>query len=264
MIIVNLTGGLGNQMFQYAFGRYLAIKNKTQLKYHFTNALFNTKRQFELDIFGIKATPATDKDLKKIGVIKNPILNRVSYLLDERLGINFNKRIITDFPPYKYKPSYLKTKNNVYLQGYWSDERYFKKVADIICKDFSFKKKLDSKNKKILKIIKNTNSVSVHVRRGDYITNKTGPKFLGLNHYQKKISNLEKKIKKPVFFIFSDDIPWCKKNLTSEHKIYFIFGNKETNAWKDMFLMSRCKHNIIANSTFSWWANWLKINSNGK
>lgn len=264
MIIVNLTGGLGNQMFQYAFGRHLALKNKTKLKLHFTNALFNTKRDYELNIFDIKATLATREDLSKMGVMENRIVNRLIYLIEDRFSIKLNKKIVTERPPYRFNHSVLSLTDNIYLQGYWSDERYFKDIENIIRKDFTFTKPLDKKNQQIVDLIKKTDSVSIHVRRGDYITNKVNAvKFtvLGPDYYQKGVKAIEKKVKNPVFFVFSDDIPWCRHNLKIGDNVYFIDHNKGIDSYKDMQLMSLCRHNIIANSTFSWWGAWLNINN---
>ena len=260
MIIINLTGGLGNQMFQYAFGRAVAKKHNTNLKLHFTNALFNIQRSYELDIFNISATITTKEDLQKFGITQNRVLNRLFYLFDERYGIQFNKHIVTQKYPYIFNSSYLTIKDNSYIQGYWADERYFKSIENIIRKEFTLKKKLDEKNQKILKLINNSMSVSIHVRRGDYITNKTNiPKFIGLDYYVNSIKKIKKQISNPVFFVFSDDIPWCKTNLASlANNIHYIDHNKGKNSYKDLVLMSNCKHNIIANSTFSWWGGWLK------
>jgi len=263
MIIINLTGGLGNQMFQYAFGRYLSLKNKTELKYHFTNALFNIQRSYELDVFNIKAKPATDKDLKKLGVFKNRIVNRILYLIDERLKIRLNKNTITDRPPHKLDLSLFNSKNDYYLQGYWPNTSYLNQIERVIRKDFTFKKKLDQRNKNILSLIKKTNSISVHVRRTDYITNKRNKhKFIGFDYYKKSVDGIVKQINNPVFFIFSDDITWCTKNFKFSYPMHFFDHNQGKNSYKDMLLMSNCRHNIIANSTFSWWASWLNINDN--
>lgn len=266
MIIVNLTGGLGNQMFQYAFGRTIAVRHNTILKLHFTNALFNTKRSFELDVFNILATIATQEDLKKFGIVQNQVINRVLYLLDERYGVQFNARIITQKYPYGFDPRYLKIKDNSYIQGYWADERYFKEIDDVIRSEFTPKKKLDEKNQNILNHIQKSNSVSIHVRRGDYVTNKANARafgFLGLDYYVGAINKIKKSVSNPIFFVFSDDIPWCKANLSSlSEDIYYIDHNKGKDSYKDMLLMSACKHNIIANSTFSWWGKWLNKNSN--
>lgn len=266
MIIINLTGGLGNQMFQYAFGRYLSIKHKTNLKYHYTNALFNTQRSFALGVFNIQATEATSDDLRKVGVIQNRYINRVLYLLDERYKIQLNKNIITQHPPYEFAESVRDIPNNRYVQGFFTDERFFKGVEENIRKEFTPKKPLDEKNKNIIEEIKKVNSVSVHVRRGDYVTNKANAQslgFLGLEYYKKAINKIKDTVHNPYFYVFSDDIDWCKLNLTSFAKnIKFINHNTGANSYKDLLLMSACKHCVIANSTFSWWGGWLNKNTN--
>ncbi len=263
MIIANLTGGLGNQMFQYAFGRATAERNKTTLKLHFTNALLNTPREFELDLFNITASLATEDDLNKMNIMQNPILNRVFYLLDERLGIQFNRHITTERVPYTYNDSYLQIPDNRYLQGYWSHSEYFEHIRDILMKEFTPKKPLDEKNQKIVEQMRKSNSISLHVRRGDYITNKTGPTFVGIEYYKKTIKDMNNKVKNPYYFVFSDDITWCKESLSSIlPDVTFIDHNTARNSYKDLILMSNCKHNITANSTFSWWAAWLNPNKN--
>lgn len=264
MIIVNLTGGLGNQMFQYAFGRTIAAKHKTDLKLHFTNALFNTRRSYELDVFNINATIATQEDLRKFGVMQNQAMNRVLYLLDERYGIQFNPHIITQRYPYGFDSKYLATKDNSYIQGYWADEKYFKEIENVIRAEFTPKKKLDERNQKILKHINEVQSISIHVRRGDYVTNKKNAEvfgFLGLDYYANAINKIKKSVPNSVFFVFSDDIQWCKTNLSPLTKnIIYVDYNKGKEGYKDMLLMSACKHNIIANSSFSWWGSWLNEN----
>jgi len=263
MIIINLTGGLGNQMFQYAFGRYLSIKHKTELKYHFTNALFNTQRGFALDIFNIQATEATRKDLEMFGIMQNIYFNRILYLLDDRYHIQFNSHIVTDRFPYTFNGLFRNTSNNAYLQGYWADERYFEGIEKFLHEDFTLKDKLDVMNQKIIEQMKKTNSVSIHVRRGDYITNKANiPKFLGASYYLDAIKKIEKKEENPFYFIFSDDIAWCRKQFTQLNNVLFVSHNTGINSYKDMILMSNCKHNIIANSTFSLWGAWINSNKN--
>lgn len=262
MIIINLTGGLGNQMFQYSFGRYLAIKNNTELKYHFTNALLNTKREFELDVFNIKADKVTRLDLKKVGVSNNLFLNRVFYLLDEKFHLSFNKKTITE----NKNIDFIKNKkidHDVYLQGFWQNDSFLNEIENVIRGDFSFLPPLDENNNNILNIIKSVNSVSVHVRRGDYLTNKANTAkygFIGIDYYVNAIKNIEQSVKNPVFFIFSDDMEWCKNNLNFINEKYFVDWNIGKDSYKDMQLMSLCKHNIIANSTFSWWGSWLNNN----
>ena len=262
MIITNLTGGLGNQMFQYAFGRYLALKNNTNLKLHFTNALFNTQYSYGLDVFKIQAEIATDEDLINMKVVKNRIINRLLYLIDERFCIQLNDHIVTQKYPYTFDFKYQNIKNNTYVQGFWADEKYFKEIEYLLKKEIYPKEDFDKKNKRIAKIIQNTDSVSIHVRRGDYVNNIYNPKaiVLGIEYYINSIKIISKKVKKPVYFVFSNDIEWCRQNLKIRNKTYFIDHNKGSNSYRDIQLMSLCKHNIIANSTFSWWGAWLNSN----
>ncbi len=263
MIIINLTGGLGNQMFQYAFGKTIATKLKTDLKLHFTDALFNTKRPYALDVFNISASKASKGDLAKIGVIQNRVINRLQYLIHERFGVQLNKHIITQGYLYIFDYKYFSIKDNSYIQGFWQDIRYFKEIEQVLRKEFTLKKKLDEKNLQILKQIKKTNSVSVHVRRGDLITNSANSQFIGLNYYINSINKIKQTIQNPTFFIFSDDILWCKQNLNSiMHKVHYIGHNQGKNSYKDLLLMSTCKHNIIANSSFSVWGSWLNKSKN--
>ena len=259
MIIINLTGGLGNQMHQYAFGRYLAHTHNTTLKYHFTNALLNTQRYYELHIFRIQAEEATPDDLRRFGVVTNRQLNRILYLLDDRWGIQLNKHVVTQRYPYQFDPSYRSLPDDRYVQGYWADERYFQGVEDLLRTDFTLHTPLDDANQTIADAMSKTNSVSIHVRRGDYITNKANlPQFIGEEYYTRALADIHKKVHDPVYYIFSDDIPWCKTHFAHLANAHFISHNTGVNSYKDMILMSHCKHHIIANSTFSWWGRWLK------
>lgn len=262
MIIINLTGGLGNQMFQYAAGRALSLKLKRSLKLHFTNALFNTQRKYELDVFNIQANQVTDANLKKIGAFKNTILNRLVYLIEQRFNVKLQKNVFTEKLGNGFDTGFSNIVDNSYIQGYFANEKYFTDIEATLRKDLTFKNKLDNKNLHWAEIIRHVESVSLHVRRSDYITNKTGPKFIGLNYYIDAIKKIEEKIKNPVFFVFSDDLSWTKQNLEFKHKAYFIDNNQGNDSYKDMLLMSVCKHNIIANSSFSWWGGWLNTNRN--
>ena len=262
MIITNLTGGLGGQMFQYAAGRALSLKLKTPLKLHFTNALFNTQRQYGLDVFNIQAHLAADPDLKKIGVFRNSVINRLTYLIEQRFNVKLQKNVFTEKINIGFDPVFFEIRDNFYVQGYFANEKYFKNTETIIRKDFTFKNQLDTKNQKWANMIKNLKSVSIHIRRGDYITNKTEPKFIGLDYYIKAIRTIENKVKNPTYFIFSDDIVWGKQYLKLKNISYFVDNNHGKDSYKDMQLMSLCKHNIVANSTFSWWGSWLNTNKN--
>ena len=233
MTIIQIIGGLGNQMFQYALFR--SLHDKDSEVYYETFDAQPHHNGFELDkIFNIIQSPASDRS----------ILFKLSRFQEESWS--------------KFNPEVL-NKKNTYICGNWQNRNYFP-ADEILNKDFTFKQELDPKNQEILKEIQESNSVSLHVRRTDYIS-LAGFYFQAtwINYYGIAVNHISKNAKeKPLkFFVFSDDIEWCKKNFMIP-AVYV--ENKGANSWKDMLLMSNCKHNIIANSTFSWWGAWLNKN----
>lgn len=266
MIIIKLIGGLGNQMFQYATGRRAAYINKTELKLDtswFNNPEGAIKRDYLLNVFNIKEIFASKQEIDKLkGKNKN-------------LLVLFNKKFSKITKPY-YKQScvvqrffhfnknILKVSNNIYLQGHWVSEKYFKEIEEIIRNEFIFKDKPDKANQKMISRIKNCDSVSIHIRRGDYVTDQKTNQFHGiidLNYYFRSIEYITSKIKSPHFFIFSDDLQWAKQNLHLKFPCVYVNHNIGKKDYEDMRLMSYCQHNIIANSSFSWWGAWLNKNS---
>lgn len=249
MIKVVINGGLGNQMFQYAVGRAAALRNKTNLKldvswYEYTGK--NTKRNFELDKFNIKA--------KTFGKGLAALINKI--LVKLRLIKMFYEKEI-----YKFDDSFF-TSKNIYLNGFWQNEYYFKDYINVIRKDFYIKGEL-SKNFLLLKNkTENSESVAVHIRRGDYVVNQETNNFHGtcsLDYYKQSISLIKERIAKPCFYIFSDDINWVKSNLRLSNDVVWISDYK-INDVEELILLSLCKHQIIANSSFSWWGAYLNEN----
>ena len=168
-------------------------------------------------------------------------------------------------PRLTFHSEILNLPNNVYLNGYWQSEKYFNNIEDIIRKEITFKKEPNDLNKKHIDKIISANSVSVHIRRGDYMNNPSTKKKLGLcsdEYYFKAINYIAENIENIHFFIFSDE-PQIAKNLLEKikHPKTFIYNNND-NGSEDLRLMSYCKHNIIANSSFSWWGAWLNKNNN--
>ena len=264
MIIVKLQGGLGNQMFQYSLGRHLSIRNKTNLKFDISSLGLkdpsNTKRNYSLSVFKVEESFATDKEIgwfKKYKFKKGKlwfwynrtIASRKKYLWEE--NINFENQI-------------LFMNNPIYIDGWWQKESYFKEISEIIKKDFTLKKELSEYSKKIEREIKNSNSVSIHVRRGDYVSDKKTNEWIGVcspEYYESAINEIKKKISNPHFFIFSDDQGWAKLNIKTGSPTIYVSENSNRPE-EDMYLMSLCKNNIIANSSFSWWGAWLNKNNN--
>jgi hypothetical protein len=164
---------------------------------------------------------------------------------------------------FQFDPTVFKLPKNVYLKGYWQTEKYFADIRNILLQDFSLKREINPNCQQFIQKITNCNSVSLHIRRGDYAENQNLNRIHGLcslDYYQTSVNYLKKQIKEPHFFLFSDDPEWVKENLAIEDQTTIVSGNNFAD-YEDLFLMSLCQHNIIANSSFSWWAAWLNRNS---
>lgn len=262
MIITKIIGGLGNQMFQYATGLSLAKKNNTDLfidKKAFDKVSIHNGYELER-VFGIKIKEAKDSEINKIiGLNRYNFYNKISHLLP----IKFNQKNYFQEKGVSFNKKFLEIKDNSYIYGHWQSENYFLEYENLIRQKFKFKNPLASKNLYFADLIKKIpNSVSVHIRRGDYIDTTNQSIYYNCAHeyYELATKELEKKIKHPTYFIFSDDSNWVKKNLSFKQKHYFVDHNSNFNSYCDMHLMSLCNHNIIANSTFSWWGAWLNSN----
>jgi len=264
MIYIYLQGGLGNQMFQFAFASILADKHKCKLyldtsfyrSSYNKNNIFN--RTFELYIFNNHYNIATKQQIlflksnKFINIIKNLFGYSILNLYKES-AIKFNYKI------FDYKIP-------LYLEGYFQSYKYLHNYESFINELFQFNSFLLTKeNKDILNSYKFSTTISVHIRRGDYIAIKEINNihgFIGLDYYKNAINFIINILQINYQFIFfSDDIQWVKNNFSAlNNKITFIDFNEDKNSWMNMYLMSKCDHNIIANSSFSWWGAWLNKN----
>lgn len=260
MIIVKLIGGLGNQMFQYAAARRLSHVNNVPLKFDldwFENHSTDIKREYELNVFNIQGKPASPDETAKL---KEPPCKPSLFSLIKRKILPSYKQTHIRQRHYHFEPDILELGSNTYLEGYWQSEKYFKDIDTVIRKEFTFKPEPDSLNREMAGCIKSSDSVSLHVRRGDYILNEVTNNYHGTcsqEYYSKAIEIISKKIKAPQFFVFSDEPEWTKANLDIKHTATYIDINGPEKAYEDMRLMSLCKHHIIANSSFSWWGAWL-------
>ena len=258
-------GGLGNQMFQFATAFVLSQKYQVPLKIDTLFLLDRTlvdkvtPRNFELDCFNLDTIVATKEEVEKFSS-KKTLFERVIYKI---LLINNPQYFIDKEIGYDFQFEYLKSE--VYLDGYWQTEKYFQNIRVNILELFQWRLPLDQENIYIYEQINSEEAVSVHIRRGDYLTNQKNTLFHGIcemEYYEKAIQLIIQKTHNPVFYFFSDDIQWVKKSFNElTYKSVFISHNTEKN-YNDLRLMSYCKHNIIANSTFSWWGAWLNKNEN--
>jgi len=250
LIISRLNGGLGNQMFQYALGRSLALKHNTNLgldisSYHLGGGV--TQRKFALDDFTIDSETVDLSDHK-------PNDGITQYL--QRFYPYYRRNEIQE-RTFNFDPNILKASRECILTGYWQSEKYFKEAESVIRRDFSFKKLVYLHLEKTSSDIENSHSVSIHFRRGDYVENEQVNKIHGVcdfDYYMGALKILNAKYSDLKLFVFSDDIQWVMTNFEIGQEIDFIDTGSDTS---DMYLMSLCKHHIIANSSFSWWGAWL-------
>ena len=259
MIIISFAGGLGNQMFQYAlFKKFQLLGKNVKGDFNFYNKN-KAHNGFELEkVFNLKIPKASQEEINKLKdnsdfLRKYRRFFRIFWKSTDIEQINF------DFDDSIF------ALDNAYLNGYWQSEKYFKDISEQLRRDFAFRN-IDLANKKMLEKIKGTESVSIHIRRGDYESDPHTKKLLGgiciISYYKRAIDIIQSKINNPYFFIFSDDLNWARENFRFLSKCFFVDINHSENSYKDMFLMSHCNHNIIANSSFSWWGAWLNNNLN--
>ncbi|TZF83631.1 alpha-1,2-fucosyltransferase [Pedobacter sp. BS3] len=247
MIISNVMGGLGNQLFQYALGRHLSLKNNTILLLDISD--YNTdSRKFELHNFNITLNIARQEDLP-YSKRKSNTNKYKAYIYD----MLFSKLKVRHEQFFHFDPTVLYYPDNTYLYGYWQSEKYFRSIEDTLRRDLTFVNRLSKEQLHLEERIKTENSIALHVRRGDYINHMLHP-TCSLEYYTDAITIITQQIPNPIFYIFSDDIEWAQRNLKIRHPHQFITNN---NAITDLRLMSACKHYIIANSTFSWWGAYL-------
>ena len=262
MIVTRLLGGLGNQMFQYAVGRHLSIVHGVPLLLDITGLQQGSERTYSLGNYKITASIASSEVVKSFEYVrfskrKNRYLKALEWLFGEKQAYYTEKS-------FNYDPHVLKQKNNTYLDGYWQSERYFLGICQQIRQDLQLKAILSKQQSDIKEDILATNAISVHVRRGDYLTNPDANRILGVldsTYYEKAILKIASLLRKPIFFVFSDDLHWCKENLDLGLPTIFV-DNGNGQDWEDLELMSTCKHHIIANSSFSWWGAWRNNNPN--
>ncbi len=263
MIIIKLLGGLGNQMFQYAVAKVIADKHKTDLKFDL-RGLFageDLRTNYELDVFDIPQKQAVHKEyfpyyrktLFKSKVLWELIKRYKGIVMYKELDFTYNPNLV------------LKSTSNMLLRGLFQSEKYFINNRNIILKEFEFKQSLKNENFTISEEFKTCNSVAVHIRRGEFESDKKINNMIGtisLNYYKEAINYIKQNVKNPVFYIFSDSPNWVKENFDILKNAVHIDWNIGKLSYIDMQLMSLCKHNIIANSTFSWWAAWLNKHQN--
>jgi len=260
MIVTKLMGGMGNQMFQYAFAKHLATKHNVHLKIDTRYLIDRTPREasfvfrnYDLDIFNLSAEVATDEEIATLThrtsiELANKILNRLigrkqSHVLE---------------PHFNFSESCFLSSANSYLEGYWQSEKYFKPIeASLRTNDFSFRNAMSPMATALGSMIQSSDAICVNIRRGDFVTNDFHG-AVGLDFYRKAESIISPRLIDPHYFVFSDEMDWCRENITFAGKVTYVGHEYAGFKFQDYIrLMAMCKHFIIPNSSFAWWAVWL-------
>jgi hypothetical protein len=267
MIIVKLAGGVGNQMFQYAAGRALAERHQSELLMDTIFLMDRTPRKnfvyrsFNLDIFDLDFSFATEKQIVSFGKFER----FARYYYPIKKIFSFGQLNYKREDPYKFDRSFFDLKDNTYIEGYWQSEKYFKEIENIIRDDFTFKKTDTINNQPLLEQFRKGISVCLNVRRGDFVSNSIASAHHGtcsLEYFHDAVNYYLERFSGAHFFVFSDDVAWCRKNFTNN--FYTVIGHEYAGkAFANyLYLMTQCKHYIIPNSTFGWWAAWLNNSAN--
>jgi len=257
--VVWFGGGLGNQMFQYCLYCFLKKHNKevkadcTQYSTTPMHNGFELEKLFDLDI-----VHANQDLISKLTGGKGLSPTKIFWKLFKKSRVYFEEKV-----PFSYDPDVLKG-NECYLKGYWQNTQYLDPCTEDLRNDFTFPAFSSDKNKRLAVEVAETESVSVHFRRGDFLRGSNLRLFGDIcndQYYLRAIHTIKNRVIEPVFYVFCDDPEWAKNSFTNAH-FTVIDWNLGSSSFRDMQLMSLCKHNIISNSTFSWWAAWLNRNSN--
>ena len=257
-MIIRITGGIGNQMFQYALklklDSILSQNCEIDTRFYQKNSVHNG---FELNkVFGIQA-PLYDGPVQPLAD-QFPILYKMCFhrgILSLKTAHRLTE-IRTCFRP-EVLTMYGK---NAYIDGYWQSEEYFHGIEDKVRRNFQFSAFTEQENLRLEQIIKEKQSVSLHVRRGDYVGVSRFVSLGKTDYYQRAVEYIKSNVEDPLFIVLSDDISWCRENLELPADSIFVTWNIDDKSYRDMQIMSICKHNIIANSSFSWWGAWLNSN----
>jgi hypothetical protein len=267
-----MMGGLGNQMFQYAAAKHLSIINSTTLKIdalHFGKLTSNKEHVFQLDCFRITAPQALKDEIRKYKTKKNRLGNILDFVrrtwtpkaFHEELDLLYEEPDGSEF-----KHGFLELGPDKYLIGYFNSYKYFHSIRNIIIEEYTPKKDVSVKAKEIIRQIENTNSVSVHIRRGDYVDDPNVHKSIkGIitdRYYKNAIDYMLASVDNPHFYIFSNEMSWVIDNFKVPASVTYVDINPPQRGFEDLWIMSKCKHNITAGgSTFSWWAAYLNQNT---
>lgn len=260
MIIVKIWEGLGNQLFQYAFARNLQMQGKeVYLDSDFSAkaSVLQHKREYRLNNLNISIQEASNVQKQKFHYLQNENVEDKIIDILEKIGI-WKYRRIEQKTPFDYNTKYFCTFKNCYVKGWFQNPKYFVGMRDVLLKDISPKYKIKIKSS-LKQLIECDQVVAVHIRRGDYVRCHV---CMNMCYYRDAMKYIYNHIKQPFFLFFSDDMKWVHNYFGNNNNFFYIDDFGKFADFEELFIMSRCKNIIIANSTFSWWAAWLNRKEN--
>ncbi len=259
MIVTRMDGGLGNQMFQYAFGLYLAHKHQTELALDLNSYQSGPQHGYTLDRFQITAQPLTatlSQQLPKR--YRRPASTESNTWLPDWLNRSLLRRVKER--PFGFHEKYLKARAHSYLVGYWQSEKFFPGMRDELLEQFTPAARLSDDSLRVVESMQTAPSIALHIRRGDYLTHSETARIyeqLSLDYYRTSLERFAQQNEHVQVFVFSNDLAWCRKHLQLRFPTHFVDHTDQHSAHEDLIMMSRAMCNVIANSTFSWWAAYL-------
>lgn len=260
MIVFRIWEGLGNQMFQYAYARLLSQAGFSvclDLNKAYDDFFDKDKRQKSREVaihnFNITLKSVDVERIKKYEFLKRKTL------LDKLIfELSRNGKWFYNFWDESYSNEFQVIRGNCYVKGWFQNPLYFNEIRGILLKEFTPKKKIKISTQ-LKTILQNHQTVSVHIRRTDYVSIHSALKW---DYYEKALAKMKTYYQVPIFIVFSDDYKWVKQHMPLNENCYYIDENECLEDYEQLLVMSCCKANIIANSTFSWWAAWLNRNPN--
>ncbi len=261
MIIVRLKGGLGNQMFQYAMGRTIALRHGTTLRFDLQDIATDEARAYGLPVWRIAGEPVS-----RMNVLRMRVLDQMSRKL--RPSAPYYKHPVIVEREFPFDCNLLEAKRDCWLFGNWQSEKYFEAVAGQIRADFTSASEISATSRAVEREIlaSGNRSVFLHIRRADYVhylPNLLAHGSCSVEYYLRAADLIAQQVSDPCFFAFSDEPEWVRENLRLPYRTAIVSHNKPGNGFhvgsehEDLWLMSRCRHAVLANSSFSWWGAWL-------
>ncbi|EMR00859.1 alpha-1,2-fucosyltransferase [Cesiribacter andamanensis] len=265
MMIVRLCGGLGNQLFQYAVGKQLSVKNNIPLKIDDSWLRLPDARKYRLQFFQIEEPLASPQEVERfVGPYESQSLYARLYRKVQNMLPRHRRRYFQESGFWAYEPELMRIRSQVFLEGFWQHHAYFTRLHPQVLEALQLREEYRQEPYAVLdQIREDAASVSLHIRRGDYVSDPYNLQFFGvmpLSYYQQAVAYMQEQLHAPTFYIFSDDLDWARAHLKLQAPMVFVDIEGGRKEYLELEAMRLCRHNILANSSFSWWGAYLNTN----